>query len=63
MTIVKMARFLHLKKFNNMRKIIFTFLLFASVFKATAQKVAMQPAHWDVGKHKASFTQKGWEKM
>ena len=38
-----------------MRKIIFTFLLFASLSRATAQKVAMQPANWDIGKQKASF--------
>ena len=53
-----MACYLHLKKFNNMRKIIFTFLLFASLFKATAQKVPLQPANWDVGKQKASFTKR-----
>ena len=41
-----------------MRKIIFTFLFFASLFKATAQKVPMQPANWDIGKQKASFTQR-----
>lgn len=41
-----------------MYKIIFTFLLFATLFKATAQKIAMQPDHWDVGKQKASFTQR-----
>ena len=58
MTIIKLACYLHLKKFNNMRKIIFTFLLFASVFKATAQKVALQPANWDAGKQKASFTKR-----
>ena len=38
-----------------MRKIIFTFLLFASLFNVTAQKVPMQPANWDIGKQKASF--------
>src|SRR6187455_1204048 len=58
MTIVKMFCYLHLKKFNDMRKIIFTFLLFASVFKATAQNVPLQPAHWDIGKQKASFTKR-----
>lgn len=58
MTIVKTARYLHLQKINNMRKIIFTFLLFASLFKATAQQVAMQPANWDIGKQKASFTKR-----
>jgi hypothetical protein len=41
-----------------MRKIISTFLLYAGLFKATAQKVAMQPANWDVGKQEASFTKR-----
>ena len=39
-----------------MSKIIFAFLFFAGLFKATAQKVHMQPAYWDVGKQDASFT-------
>jgi hypothetical protein len=38
-----------------MRKIIFVFLLFASLVKATAQKVPLRPANWDVGKQNASF--------
>jgi hypothetical protein len=58
MTIVKMVCYLHLKKFNNMHKIIFIMLLFASVVKATAQKVSLQPSHWDIGKQKASFTRR-----
>ncbi|HZZ74988.1 MAG TPA: family 16 glycoside hydrolase [Puia sp.] len=39
-----------------MRKIIFTFLVLAGLSKATAQKIPMQPASWDVGKQKAGFT-------
>jgi hypothetical protein len=58
MTILKTVRYLHLKKINNMRNIVFTLLLFASAFKATAQKVPMQPANWDIGKQKASFTKR-----
>ena len=41
-----------------MSKIIFTFLFFAGLLKAAAQKVPMQPANWDAGKQKASFTSK-----
>jgi hypothetical protein len=38
-----------------MRKFLFTILLSACLFTATAQKVVMQPASWDIGKQKASF--------
>src|ERR1700748_1759666 len=58
MTIVKVARHILLQKVNNMRKKIFTFLLCASLFKANAQRIAMRPDHWDVGKQTASFTQR-----
>jgi hypothetical protein len=47
-----------LQKRNSMPKIIFTFLVFASMCKATAQKISMQPDHWDIGKQKANFTQR-----
>ena len=55
MTIKQPAGHLHLKKINTMPKIIFTFLFFAGLFKATAQKVPIQPANWDIGKQVASF--------
>src|SRR5262245_59262758 len=58
MTIVKIARYLPLQKVNNMHKIIFIFLFIVTLFKSTAQKIAMQPDHWDVGKQTASFTQR-----
>jgi hypothetical protein len=51
-------RYLHLGKINIMYKIIFTFLIFANVFKAAAQKVVMEAASWDVEKQKASFTKR-----
>ena len=38
-----------------MPKIFFMFLFFAGLFKATAQKVPIQPANWDIGKQEASF--------
>lgn len=41
-----------------MRKIIFAFLLFGCVVKATGQKVPLLPANWDVGKQKATFTKR-----
>ena len=41
-----------------MHKIIFSFILFATLFKAAAQKIAMQADFWDVGKQTASFTQR-----
>ena len=58
MTIVKTTHYLPLQKVNNMHKIIFIFLFLATLFKATAQKIAMQPDHWDVGKQTPSFTQR-----
>ena len=33
-------------------------MFFASMFNATAQKVHLQPANWDVGKQKARFTKR-----
>jgi Domain of Unknown Function (DUF1080) len=41
-----------------MHKIAFTLIFFASLFAATAQKIPMQPDHWDLGKQKASFGQR-----
>jgi hypothetical protein len=55
MTIKQPAGHLHLKKINTMPKSFFMFLFFASLFHATAQKVPLQPANWDIGKQEASF--------
>jgi hypothetical protein len=58
MTIVKVTRYLHLQKVIAMHTLILPILLFAALFTATGQKIALLPDRWDVGKQTVSFTKR-----